>query len=107
MRNMRYVIIFILIASVFILPNAVRAQYIIEQVEYTLPVNYDLVPEDAEFEEMQDEALFFLNLDEAQLKQAAEMSGEELEITKSTIYISGDNFAFESNTEQGLSLIHI
>jgi hypothetical protein len=101
MSKASYVIVFILIASVFNLPNAVQAQYIIEQLEYTLPVNYDLVPEDVEFEEMQDEALFFLNLDEAKLKQSAEMNGEEPEITKSTVYISGNNFAFESNTEQG------
>ncbi len=76
----------------------VQAQYIIEQKESLIPVNYDLLPEDTEFENPMDEAKYFLTLPEEKLK-----SGDmEIEENISTMYLDGENFAMEmSSDEQG------
>lgn len=97
----RVFILLFLTAGICFIPVSLQAQYIIEQETYSVPVNYDLVPEDTEFEGMEDEALFFLNLDDTKLKEAAEMNGDELAITNAKVYISDKNFAYESNEEQG------
>ena len=49
----------------------VPAQFIIKQVEYTIPISYSLVPEDAEFESEEEETLFFMTMPTDKLKQAA------------------------------------
>jgi len=81
---------------VLTLASFVQAQYIIEQKESLIPVNYDLLPEDTEFENPMDEAKYFLNLPEEQLK-----SGEmEIEESISTMYLDGENFAMEMISEE-------
>ena len=80
---------------------ALNAQYIIEQVEYKVPINYDWIPEDAEFNEQIDEAKFFLQIPDSKFKEAVQAQGEELETLKSTIYLDGDNLAVESESEEG------
>ncbi|WP_461633034.1 hypothetical protein [Labilibaculum euxinus] len=77
-----------------------QAQYIIEQIEYEIPINYELVPADKEFEDAADEARFFLQLPESKLKDAAQKEYGDIEIIKSTIYIDGDNFAVESSSQE-------
>jgi len=76
-----------------------RAQYIIQQVEYEIPVNFDLLPQDREFDNPYDEAKFFLTLPEDKLKAAAPESSKEEEV-KSTMYIQGDNFAMETDSRE-------
>lgn len=77
-----------------------QAQYIIEQIAYEIPINYELVPADKEFEDAADEARFFLQLPESKLKDAAQKEYGDIEIIKSTIYIDGDNFAVESLSKE-------
>ncbi len=78
--------------------SPLNAQFIIEQKEYRLPVNYDLLPENTEFENPADEAKYFLTLPENKLKTGA----SEIKESKSTVYLDEENFAvdFES-VEQG------
>ncbi len=80
--------------------NSLKAQYIIEQIEYEIPINYELLKEGTDFEDPIDEAKFFLNLPEGKLKASAYSEYDEMEIQKSTIYISGDNFAVDSQTKE-------
>ena len=89
------VIIFMLIGI-----HPLHAQYIIEQIEYEIPVSYELIPEDIEFENPEDEAMFFLNLPENDLKKSAIAEGRELQIEKSTIYLDGENIAVENDSEE-------
>ncbi|PKQ67294.1 hypothetical protein BZG01_07840 [Labilibaculum manganireducens] len=77
-----------------------QAQYIIEQIEYEIPINYELLPEDMEFDDIADEARFFLQLSESKLRDAAQKEYGDIEIIKSTIYIDGDNFAVESSSQE-------
>jgi len=85
---------------VLMFANSLKAQYIIEQIEYEIPINYELLPEGTDFEDPVDEAKFFLNLSENKLKESAYSEYDEIEIQKSTIYISGDNFAVESQSKE-------
>ena len=85
---------------VLMFANSLKAQYIIEQIEYEIPINYELLPEGTDFEDPVDEAKFFLNLSEKKLKESASSEYDEIEIQKSTIYISGDNFAVESQSKE-------
>ena len=80
--------------------NSLSAQYIIEQIEYEIPINYELLPEGTDFEDPADEAKFFLNLSEKKLKESAYSEYDEIDIQKSTIYISGNNFAVESQSKE-------
>ncbi len=87
--------VFLLLISV----NCLMAQYIIEQIEYTIPFNYDLIPEDKEFESEEDEGSYILSIPESKLKEAALAEGMEILEEKSTIYIDGDNFAVDTKSE--------
>lgn len=88
-------IAFLLFTSV----NYLKAQYIVEQIEYEIPISYDLIPEDIEFEAPEDESKFFLDIPDSKLKEAALAEGREIKEERSTIYIEGENFAVE--TESG------
>lgn len=76
--------------------NSLLAQYVIEQVEQEIPISYDLIPDGAEFESLEDENNFFLNISESKLKKAAIAEGREIREEKATIYIDGNNFAVET-----------
>jgi hypothetical protein len=93
--NILFILIFCLIVS------SLQAQFIIKQVEYTIPISYSLVPEDVEIESEEDEALFFMTIPTEKLKQAAVEEGLEVNSNESTIYVDGDNFAVEDNSEMG------
>jgi hypothetical protein len=83
-------------------------QHIINMVEYEIPVNFDLVPEDHVLESIEDEALFFLGMEPAKLIEAAKSSGDEIQMMESVIYLKGSDFAFESNSEAGkITLISV
>jgi hypothetical protein len=89
--------------AIFFLTAAVgttHAQYIIHQVEYDLPVSYELIPEDVEFESEDDEVAFFLNLPAEKLRSAAIAEGREISEQKTTIYIDGGNVAVESISDE-------
>ncbi len=77
-----------------------HAQYIIQQVEYELPVSYELIPEDIEFASEEDEIEFFLNLPTEKLRKAALAEGRDIREEKITIYIDGNNFAVESMSDE-------
>ena len=80
--------------------NSLKAQYIIEQIEYKIPISYELIPEDVEFEVPEDEINFILNISESKLKEAALAQGSEIKEEKVTIYIDGENFAVETESEE-------
>lgn len=90
----------LMMSFVCVLSISLQAQYIIEQVEYEIPINYELVPEAMEFEDAADEARYFLQLSERKLKEDAQGEYGEIEMIASTIYIDGDNFAVESQSEE-------
>jgi len=79
--------------------NSLQAQYIIEQIESEIPINYDLIPEDIEFEVPEDEINFILKIPERKLKEAALAAGTEIREEKVTTYIDGENFAVETESE--------
>jgi len=91
--NWRIGVIFI--SLILTMTTLVQAQFIVEQKEYRLPVNYDLLPEDTEFEDPMDEAKYFLNLSDDELRSGA----MEMEESKSTMYLDGENFAAEFESE--------
>jgi len=91
----------LLILIICLIAGSLQAQFIIKQVEYTVPINYSLVPEDAEIESEEEEALFFMTVSIDKLKQAAIEEGLDVEANESTIYVDGDNFAVEDNSEMG------
>lgn len=96
----------LMMSFVCVLSISLQAQYIIEQVEYEIPINYELVAEDMEFEDTADEARFFLQLSENKLKEAAQKEYGDIEMIASTIYIDGDNFAVESlSKEEGKTTV--
>ncbi len=92
--------VILVMSFVLMFANSLKAQYIIEQIEYEIPINHELLPEGTDFEDPVDEAKFFLNLSENKLKESASSEYDEIEIQKSTIYISGDNFAMESQSKE-------
>lgn len=77
----------------------IKAQYVIEQMEYEIPFSYSLIPEDVEFESDEDEINFILNIPFANLKAAALADGLEIIEEKMLMYLDGDHFAVESETE--------
>ncbi len=81
--------------------NNLNAQYIIYQVEYKIPVNYDLVPEEKEFSSPIEEARFFLQLPQNKLEAALPAEEGHIQKEKTVIYIDGDNLAVESQSEEG------
>lgn len=85
------------VAVVCLWGSSLHAQYVIHQEEYTVPVSYDWVPEDREFESQQDEAKFFLNLPESKLK----MSVGSTEGENSIIYVSGNDVTVEGKSGSG------
>lgn len=91
---LRLSVAFLLFTSV----NILKAQYIIEQIEYEIPISYDLIPEDTEFEGSEDESNYFLNIPENKLKEAAAAEGKEITEERSMIYIDGENFAVETES---------
>jgi len=97
MKKLRMILV---TGIVLMFANTLTAQYIIEQIEYEIPINYELLPEGIDLEDPVDEAKFFLNLSESKLKESAYSEYEEIETLKSTIYIGGDNFAVESQTKE-------
>jgi len=93
--NILLILIFCLIGS------SLQAQFILKQVEYDIPISYSLVPEDVEIENEEEEALFFMTIPTEKLKKAAFEEGREVSTNESIIYIDGDNFAVEDNSEMG------
>lgn len=89
------------ILFIVLITGCLQAQFIIKQVEYTIPISYSLVPEDAEMESDEEETMFFMTIPIEKLKQAALEEGREVNTNESSIYIDGDNFAVEDNSEMG------
>ena len=100
-RSINFLLIFIFCLIV----SSLQAQFIVKQVEYTIPISYSLVPEDLEIESEDEEALFFMTIPTEKLKQAALEEGREVNTNESTIYVDGENFAAEDNSEMGKTTI--
>lgn len=75
--------------------NTLNAQYVIQQTEYKIHVNPDMIPPNKNFNSSADEAKFFLNLPDSKLNKTG---GEKA--TKTTLYIDGNNIASESNSPE-------
>jgi hypothetical protein len=99
MNNSKSLIGTFLVFLFFTFTNSLIAQYIIEQVEQEIPINYELIPEDAEFDSQEDENNFFINIPENRLKEAAIKEGMEIREEKATIYIDNNNFAVETYSD--------
>ena len=96
-RNMKI----LFIVFICLMTGSLQAQFIIKQIEYTVPISYSLIPEDAEMESEEEETMFFMTIPTEKLKQAATEEGLDVEANESTIYVDGDNFALEDNSEMG------
>ncbi|MFQ5544258.1 MAG: hypothetical protein ACE5FY_07915 [Nitrospiria bacterium] len=85
--------------------NSLNAQYIIEEIEYQIPISHSLFPETEENSgsdlSEQDAIDFFLNLPIRKLKEAAVAEGGRIRKEKQTIYSDGDNFAIETQSDEG------
>jgi hypothetical protein len=88
-----------------LISSSLQAQFIVKQVEYTIPVSYSLVPEDVEIESEEEEALLFMTIPTEKLKQAALEEGREVNTNETTIYVDGENFAAEDNSEIGKTTV--
>ncbi len=77
-----------------------HAQYIIEQVSYSIPVSFELMPEEGEFEGSAEDAMYFFNIPLEKLKAAAINDEYEIMEEVSTFYLDGNNFAVESNSPE-------
>lgn len=84
----------------FTFTTSLMAQYIIKQIEFEIPISFELIPEDIEFEEQEDETNFILNIPENKLKEAAIAEGREIKKEKVTIYLDGEDFAVETQSEE-------
>ncbi len=91
----------LLILVICLMTGSLQAQFIIKQVEYTIPLSFSLLPEDTEIESEEEETMFFMTIPAEKLKQAALEEGREIKTNESTIYVDGDNFAVEDNSDMG------
>jgi hypothetical protein len=98
--NFKSIIINPILFTIFTI-GCLQAQFIIKQAEHTIPISYSLIPEDVEIESEEQEALFFMTIPIDKLKQAASEEGREIDTNESSIYVDGDNFAVEDNSEMG------
>jgi hypothetical protein len=89
------------ILFIVLIAGCLQAQFIIKQVEYTVPISFSLIPEDVEIESEEEEAIFFMTVPIEKLKQAALEEGREVNTNESSIYVDGDIFAVEDNSEMG------
>ena len=96
MINVICSVMFQIILMLLISVSCAKAQYIIEEKDSRIPVNYDLLPEGKEFENPVDEAKYFLNLPEEKLRS----DESEVEETKSTMYLDADNFTMETESAE-------
>lgn len=99
MKTYRWILTLALILIGWGWSGTLQAQYIIRQQEYDGELNYNLLPDNVQ--EPEEEAQFFLNLPEDQLKNAMQSNGGELQVTSTTMYMDGDNLAVESETPDG------
>ncbi len=83
----------------FILPA--QAQYVIQQTEYSIPVSDNMMPADKEFTNSTEEAEYFLNLPDNKLMPDKTKGSAKSKVTKSTIYLDGNNFAVDSFSPEG------
>jgi hypothetical protein len=81
----------------FLFINTIQAQYVIHQIEYNIPITAKMFPENKKFESNAGEAKYFLNLPEDKLKH----DKNENKVSKSTIYLDGENFAVDNISPQG------
>ncbi len=105
MNKVRMSLRVLIVSSVFFMISFLQGQYIIEQIEYKLPLSYELLPQDTEFASSTEEAKFFLNLPETKIKEAAQREGKEIKEQKSITYIDGDNVAVDIESEDGKTTI--
>jgi hypothetical protein len=85
---------------IFVFITTLKSQYIIEQIVEEIPVNYELIPEDTEFEAPDGEINFILDIPANKLKAGAIANGAEINEEKSIIYIDGNNFCIETVSEE-------
>ena len=100
MKNFKLIFGLFVVFLFLTFTNSLQAQYIIEQIESEIPISYELIPEDIEFEVPEDEINFILKIPESKLKEAALAEGKEIREEKVTTYIDGDNFAVETESEE-------
>ena len=90
-----------LILILCLITAPLQAQFIIKQSEYTVPLSYSLVPEDAPIESEEDEMIFFMAIPADKLRQAALEEGNEVVISEQILYSDGENYAVEYSSEDG------
>jgi hypothetical protein len=96
MNNNKFYVNVLVAILIITTSNILNAQFVIEQIEHEIPISWELIPEDVEFESQEDENNYLLKISENQLKEAAIEEGRDIQEEKSTIYMDGNNFAVES-----------
>jgi hypothetical protein len=91
-----------LLLSLFLILNAVQihAQFIIKEKALEIPVDYSLFPEDVEFDSMEDEMEYILNIPLDDLIAAAKNEGYDIAEETTVSYFDGDRFAVETSSEE-------
>jgi len=99
MKKYQWILALVLVLIGWMWTGTTQAQYIIRQQEYDGELNYNLLPDDVDGPE--EEAQFFLNFPEDQLKSAMQAAGSDVQVTSTTIYLDGNNLAVESESPEG------
>lgn len=101
MKVLKTLSFILLLLYVVLFSDKAEAQYIIEQVEYSIYITPQMMPADKRFANQTEEARYFLNQPDS--KFSPDNGGEtgNYKITKSTIYLDGDNFAVDNISSNG------
>jgi len=91
---------YILVIIVFTPTDPLIAQYVIEQTEQEIPINYELIPEDIDFDSFEEETNYIMGIDSKILRAAAIKNGLDVIDEKATTYIDGNNFAVETESDE-------
>ncbi len=78
MNNSKLIIGTFVVFLFFAFTNSSNAQYIIQQIEYEIPVRYQLLLQDIEFETPEDKINHIINIPLSKLKEVALSEGREI-----------------------------
>ena len=96
MNNHKFYINVLVTIFIITTSNILNAQFVIEQIEHEIPISWELIPEDVEFDSQEDENDYLIKISENQLKEAAMEEGRDIIEEKATIFMDGNNFAVET-----------
>ncbi len=101
MKVLKTLSFILLLLYVVLFSDKAEAQYIIEQFEYSIYITPQMMPADKRFANQTEEARYFLNQPDNKFSPDNERETGSYKITKSTIYLDGDNFAADNISSNG------